>query len=214
MPEQFVTYRQCKEPGCQLEAEKRKQRCYECALRLQPPVVRAEAAERRLSLIPESVRLSRIPEKEWPPGRRWCGGCQTFMLVEDCTGSRCKACVSITGHKSRMRAQFGIDENTYQWLLTMQGGKCAICRKRPRSKRLAIDHDHAHCKSGCPRCVRGLLDATCNHELLGSAHESIEILQAAIDYLRTPPMSGEWQPPERERKEWADVNGDEPLAPF
>jgi hypothetical protein len=213
VPDQFLTYRECREDGCRMEAEKRKQRCYECWLRAQPPIVRLEAAERRLSLIPEAARRKRVPEKEWPPGRRFCSGCQTFVLVEDATGSRCKACVSVSGHRSRMRSQFGIDENTYQWLLQLQGGRCAICRQRPKSQRLVIDHDHAHCKSGCPKCIRGLLDSRCNHELLGAAHDSIHILRNAVAYLETPPMSGEWSIPEFERQKWAEENPDEPLVP-
>jgi hypothetical protein len=111
-----------------------------------------------------------------------------------------------------MRATFGIDENTYQWLLNMQGARCAICRERPKSKRLAIDHDHKHCKTGCSRCVRGLLCQRCNHELLGAAHDSIHILRNAVTYLGTPPMSGEWQLPEWERQKWAENNPDDPVA--
>ena len=210
----LTTYRECKERGCEREAEFRKQLCEECWLRKQPPIVRVEAAQRRLSLVPEAARLARVPEKEWPAGRRWCAGCQTFMLLEDCTGSRCKACMSISGHKSRMRATFGIDEDTYQWLLAMQGSKCAICRTRPRTNRLAIDHDHNHCKTGCPQCVRGLLcTPRCNHELLGAAHDSLNILRNAVAYLERTPMSGEWQIPEYKRTEWAETSGDNSSPP-
>jgi len=214
MPDQFVTYRKCREDGCRMEAEKRKQRCYECWLRAQPPIVRLEAAERRLTLIPEVARRKTVPAKEWPPGRRWCAGCQTFILVEDCTGSRCKACVSIGSHASRIKSTFGVESDTYVWLLKIQGGKCAICRVRPKSTRFSLDHDHNHCKSGCGKCIRGLLCSRCNHELLGAAHDSIHILRNAVQYLETPPMSGEWEIPQYEQQKWAEENPGEPIAPF
>jgi hypothetical protein len=215
MPELLTTYRGCKERDCQREADFRKQVCYEHWLRKQPPIVRVEAAQRRLSLIPEVARLARVPEKEWPAGRRWCSGCQTFMLLEDCSGARCKACTSISSHVSKIKGTFGVDGDTYGWLLRVQGGKCAICRSRPRTTRFALDHDHAHCKTGCSACVRGLLCQKCNHELLGAAHDSIHILRNAVAYLEHTPMSGEWQIPEYERQEWAKESGDDsPVPPF
>lgn len=206
--------RVCSEDDCGLEAFYRLQRCYECHLARQPPVVRCEAAERRLSLIPVSVRRATVPAKEWPPGRRWCAGCQTFMRLKDCSGSRCKACVSIAAHAGKVKATFGIDPETYQWLLEKQCGKCAICRARPRTTRFSIDHDHKHCKQGCSKCIRGLLCSRCNHELLGAAHDSVNILMNAVTYLTTPPTSGEWLPPQVERDEWEKENPGEPLAPF
>ncbi len=214
MPELLTNYRECREKGCQREADFRKQLCYEHWMRKQPPIVRVEAAQRRLSLIPEATRLARVPEKDWPEGRRWCAGCQTFMLLEDCTGSRCKACVSVTSHLSRIKGTFGVGGDTYGWLFALQGGKCAICRAKPRTVRLAIDHRHGHCKSGCPACIRGLLCSRCNSELLGAAHDSLNILRNAVAYLEHPPMSGEWEIPEYERTEWAKKNDGEPLPPF
>ena len=206
--------RVCAEDGCELEAAYRKQRCYECDMNRQPPVIRAEAAERRLSLIPPSARLKSVPKDEWPEGRRFCAGCQSFVRLKDCTGSRCKACVSISAHTSRTKATFGIDRDTYDWLFKLQGGRCAICRTRPRTKRLAVDHDHKHCKKGCQKCVRGLLCGTCNHELLSAARESVLILQNAVRYLETPPWLGDWEIPQVERTEWAAANPGEPPPPY
>lgn len=206
--------RVCRERDCQLEAEPRKQRCYECFLAAQAPVIRTLAAERRLSLVPESVRISTVPKGEWPEGRRWCSGCQTFMRLKDCTGSRCSACVSISAHKSRTKATFGVSAETYQWLLDKQHGKCAICRARPKTVRFALDHDHAHCKQGCAECVRGLLCSRCNHELLGAAHDSVSILRNAVRYLEAPPMSGEWEIPDYEVEEWEAKYGTREVAPY
>lgn len=81
----------------------------------------------------------------------------------------------------RLKKNFGIDGDDYASLLTNQGGRCAICTGRPRSKRLAVDHDHQTGE------VRGLLCKRCNHDLLGSAKDTVEILLRAVAYLENPP---------------------------
>lgn len=89
---------------------------------------------------------------------------------------------------------YGISANDYATLLERQGGRCAICRARPKSKRLAVDHDH---KTGA---VRGLLcsgERGCNKGLLGSAHDSLALIVAAYHYMNTPPATGDWLPPEK-----------------
>lgn len=183
-------------------------------------MVRRAAAESRLALVPPEYRITKVHESKCPPGRRFCAGCQTFVLLEDCAGSRCKACAAIGSHKSRTKAVYGIDGATWQWLMDRQGGRCAICRQRPLKSNLAVDHRHGHeaCGGkGCPGCVRGLLctnTPSCNHELLGAAHDSIEILQRAIDYLRCPPMSEYWQPPAAEVEAWRAQYGTDDPAPF
>lgn len=218
--------RVCKEPGCGLEALPRRQRCEEDHLARQPPIVRIQAAERRLSLIPEAARKARVPEKQWPAGRRWCAGCQTFVRLQDASGSRCKACASIAGHTARIKSEFGIDAMTYQWLLERQGGKCAICRQFPKTVRLSVDHDHTlpcgsgstrehEPKRGCIKCIRGLVCSRCNGELLPAALHSVHILRNAVAYMENPPFRGEWQIPEFERKEYQEKyhTTDDP-APF
>jgi hypothetical protein len=66
-----------------------------------------------------------------------------------------------------------------------QGGRCAICGKVPRSRRLAVDHDH---KTGE---VRGLLCASgdfgCNKGL-GYFNDDPELLRRAYEYLVDPPF--------------------------
>lgn len=173
-------------------------------MRRQPPMARIEAAQRRAALIPTACRRERIPAAQWPDGRRWCAGCQTFVLLEDASGSRCRGCSSIASHLSRLRNEFGIDPLTYKHLFELQSGRCAICRGRPRTTRLAADHDHSCCPAGkrplCGRCTRGLLCSRCNHELLGAAHESRQILVNALAYLTDPPASGSWELPPLERE--------------
>lgn len=82
---------------------------------------------------------------------------------------------------SYLRRKYGITEEQYEELKLAQGGKCAICLKKPRTRSLAVDHDH---KTGS---IRGLLCSRCNHGLLGHAYDSIEMLERAIGYLKNPP---------------------------
>lgn len=78
-------------------------------------------------------------------------------------------------------------QSIYQELVAMQGGEtCLICGEGPSGKRrLFIDHDHATDE------IRGLLCPRCNR-LLGNAADSIEKLQACIDYLSRPRFTGRY----------------------
>lgn len=167
-------------------------RCIVCALRGEPIGLQVEHSRRRLAMVPEELRVKRVPEKAWPTGRRWCAGCQTFVDLADVPKgvSRCRACASAATHSARLEKVYGIDSLQYDALLKLQGGKCAICRARPRSKRLAVDHDHKTNE------VRGLLCSRCNHDLLGAGWDSIAVLSAAVAYLNAPPMAGAWIAPE------------------
>lgn len=84
-------------------------------------------------------------------------------------------------HSKYIQETYGLTGEQYEALLRFQGGKCFICQKAPRAKRLAVDHDHTTGN------VRGLLCRRCNHRLLGSAHDGTEILERAIEYLNNPP---------------------------
>lgn len=87
---------------------------------------------------------------------------------------------------------YGLGGDDYDGLLERQGGRCAICRARPRSKRLAVDHNHA------TGAVRGLLCSRCNHDLMGAAWDSLAIASALWHYMNTPPAEGAWLPPEKQ----------------
>lgn len=112
---------------------------------------------------------------------KWCRHCQTAVPGFYTTGARCKGCASRATHSAHVQKVYGISGAEYDELLKMQGHRCAICRQKPAKKRLAVDHDH---KTGE---VRGLLCATCNKGILGSAHDSLEILQRAVGYMESPP---------------------------
>ena len=76
-----------------------------------------------------------------------------------------------------LRRNYGVGLDWYEGQLDRQGGRCAICLCRPRTRVLAVDHDHFTGK------VRGLLCGRCNHGLLQFAQEDITILKRAIEYL-------------------------------
>lgn len=88
---------------------------------------------------------------------------------------------------------YGITVEQYDAMLEEQGGVCAICGKPETTltsdgtgvKRLAVDHDRSCCpgRRSCGKCLRGLLCSSHNTGL-GKFHDSIEELEAAIEYLR------------------------------
>lgn len=152
-------------------------------------------------MVPEGMRVKRgarlgkklpIIDSLAPTGTAWCAGCQSFRDLEDFAkgATRCRPCASAKAHSSMIEKTYGLTSEQYDALLERQGGRCAICRARPKSKRLAVDHDH---KTGV---VRGLLCSRCNHDLLGSAWDSLAMATALWHYMNTPPATGRWLAPE------------------
>lgn len=90
----------------------------------------------------------------------------------------CKDCVA----GRRFLRVYGMSLAEYREKLADQRGLCAICQEEQRSTpkrvtRLAIDHDHETGEN------RDLLCNGCNR-LLGFSDDRIDILEAAIKYLR------------------------------
>ena len=160
-------------------------RCATCALRVAPIGEQVEAARRRRAMIPDELARKRVPARQWPAGQRWCAPCQSFRDLEDFAdgASRCRPCASAATHGAMIAKTYGLSPAEYDRLLALQGGRCAICRGRPKSKRLATDHNH---KTGA---VRGLLCSRCNAEALGALHDSAELAWNAWVYLTAPPAS-------------------------
>lgn len=121
------------------------------------------------------------------PRKHPCSQCGKSNAVG--TARLCPTCRRLNTKASRRRAhhkaieaKYGISGEEYDALYEAQGGRCAICRTSTgKAKMLAVDHDH---KTGI---VRGLLCGSCNHRLLGAAHDGTEILVRAIEYLENPP---------------------------
>lgn len=197
----------CKDCGRRPKLKGR-HRCATCWLRVQPIGEQVAAARRRLAMVPPELRVKRgarirttvkgrvvkgpVIDTLAPAGTAWCAGCQTFRDEEDFGkgATKCRACSSAKQHGAMIEKTYGLTAEQYDALLERQGGRCAICRNRPKSKRLAVDHDH---KTGE---VRGLLCSRCNHDLMGSAWDSLALAAALWHYMNTPPASGAWLPPE------------------
>jgi hypothetical protein len=167
---------------------KGKQSCVWHWLLRQSSDVQAAHARLRLESYMHVERRARVPASEWPEGERWCSGCQHFVPLFYVTGSRCKACASVASHASRLESTYGIDRAEYDRIFKLQGGRCAICRNAPATKRFAVDHDHRTNE------VRGILCKRCNHDLLGGAHDTVRMLWRAIAYLLYPPAEHSTRP--------------------
>lgn len=192
----------CKQAGCERPKKKGKHFCEWHWLARQSSDTQAAAAKGRLSRwIAEfgEIRRHRVPAAEWPDGERWCAGCQSFVPLFYCSGSRCRACNSMAAHERRLEKIYGIDAEEYDRIFRVQDGRCAICRNRPASIRFAVDHDH---QTGA---VRGILCKRCNHDLLGGSHDSVDLLWRALEYLLFPPADRDREPTREEVLEALEV---------
>lgn len=115
-------------------------------------------------------------------GHKWCSRCQSEKpLAAYGKGAYCVPCTRAKGVETRLRDVYSMTVEQYDAILWEQGGGCAICGMKPRTKRLHVDHDHK------TMMVRGLLCSNCNSGVLASAKDSPEILRAAAAYLEAPP---------------------------
>jgi len=73
--------------------------------------------------------------------------------------------------------RYGISLEDYQQMYVAQEGRCAVCAGAVSGERMCVDHNHVTGK------VRALLCRMCNKSL-GGFGDSVERLQAAIDYLK------------------------------
>ena len=79
-------------------------------------------------------------------------------------------------HDKYVQKTYGLAPGQYAEMLAAQGGRCAICRRVPRKRKLAVDHDH---RTGR---VRALLCYLCN-KYLGQWEFSQETAANAARYL-------------------------------
>ena len=82
---------------------------------------------------------------------------------------------------SKLKQNYGINMVEYEQKLIEQQHACAICflttPGQSNVKRFAVDHCHETGK------IRGLLCSNCNKGI-GLLNDSVEILEAAIEYLK------------------------------
>lgn len=153
-------------------------------LQRQPIEVQVQAAGARLDELVGEHR-ARVPAREWPPGERWCAGCQSMVPVFYSRGSRCQACASQATHASHVQRTYDLSPQDYQRLLDWQGGRCYVCQQVPRVRRLAVDHDH---RTGQ---VRGLLCSNdewgCN-VLLARVLNDPDAARRLVDYVEVYPI--------------------------
>lgn len=93
-------------------------------------------------------------------------------------GTWCDECAKQENISSVRKHRRGVDQETFDKMLTVQGGRCAICGTKTPGGRgnFHVDHDH---KTGK---VRGLLCVCCN-VCLGYAKDNPVLLRSAADYL-------------------------------
>lgn len=118
-------------------------------------------------------------------------------------GDRAGRAVALTPRDAYLRRTYGVTEAEYQRVLEHQGGRCAICRRKPApGKNLHVDHDH---RTGV---IRGLLCLTCNHDLLGRRDKDPGLFERAAAYLVDPPavlVLGRREAPKRPKKRSASA---------
>jgi hypothetical protein len=90
----------------------------------------------------------------------------------------------------RLAYVFDMTPEDFEAKAQAQNGKCAVCLRPektldPRSRKLkalSMDHNHRHCKMGCPSCQRDLLCQRCNTGL-GLYDDDPSLLLDAVEYL-------------------------------
>ncbi|WP_371818271.1 endonuclease VII domain-containing protein [Pseudarthrobacter sp. C4D7] len=123
-------------------------------------------------------------------GNKQCTTCRQWLPVDKFgkggSGGLASRCLQCANDASRAR-KFGITRETYDALLSLQGGVCWLCKQLPNFGRnsLSVDHDHNCCADKyktCGGCIRGLLCGSCNLAL-GQFDHNPERLEAAFKYL-------------------------------
>lgn len=94
----------------------------------------------------------------------------------------------------RVEQCYGMTPDDEAELLAAQGGRCPCgnrVRHRDHDHELARSHAHAPNRA-CKACMRGLLCARCNREILARGYDATR-LRALADYLDNPPARRLWK---------------------
>lgn len=131
----------------------------------------------------ESARIATI----LAAGRFVCPACKKERPVAEFPvrkGKRafswCVTCYATRNESNQLFRNYGISIGERETLLAFQGGKCAMCGRPPKTRRLCMDHEHSTGR------LRGGLCHLCNR-ILGLAHDNMAVLTAAVTYLKDPP---------------------------
>jgi len=85
---------------------------------------------------------------------------------------------SAYNHAKSLMDKYGMTVETYDSMFDKQGGACFICKRPPKVRRLAVDHDHTTGK------VRGLLCWRCNSGLEKFSDNPHALTRAVLYLLR------------------------------
>lgn len=96
-------------------------------------------------------------------------------------GSQCRECTKIGVREGKRRREYGLTPKAWQKLFESQGKCCAICGTKEIDHEWHTDHCHKTDR------VRGILCKSCNL-MLGNARDNLDILYAAIRYLKSHRM--------------------------
>lgn len=121
-----------------------------------------------------------------------CKDCGSTSRALPHPGPRCATCwraVKVARKDAAfdryLRRTYNITAADYWAMYERQGKACAWCqRANGRTKRLAVDHDHACCPGprSCGACVRGLLCGPCNQHV-GYVGDSPAAMARMVGYL-------------------------------
>ena len=126
-------------------------------------------------------------------GLRRCYMCQEVKSISefhamagqvDGRSKRCKECAREIAPDMRRRStlkRWGLTEESLIQMWEDQGRSCAICLRPVDLDSCHMDHDHACCKRGCSKCLRGITHGLCN-ATIGFMEESPELLRLAASY--------------------------------
>ena len=134
------------------------------------PVTRKRCPRCRLSL----------PASSFHGAAKSCRECNAARRAKYHADERMRRAV----YASNLR-QYGLTLAEYELMLAAQGGGCAICRVKPTTRRLHVDHDH---DTGA---VRALLCHRCN-VLVGYVESDPTLVPRVCQYVKTFKAGGDW----------------------
>ena len=83
----------------------------------------------------------------------------------------------VKARAGHLRRKYGLTPQQYARMLKLQGGRCKLCHREPKTRRLDVDHDHQ------TKRVRGLLCFRCNHRWV--AQNTAASAPLLLPYLRS-----------------------------